>query len=63
MPDIGPAPHGNPARVGHSRAILCAEVFQRVVVSNALVGGFDFPFPALGRVRALGNGYAFEPVD
>lgn len=38
------------------------EVFQRIVASNALVGGFHFPFPAFGRVRAEGNGYAFEPT-
>ena len=38
------------------------EVFQRIVASNALVGGFHFPFPAFGRVKAAGNGYAFEPT-
>jgi glyoxylase-like metal-dependent hydrolase (beta-lactamase superfamily II) len=37
------------------------EVFQRIVASNALVGGFHFPFPAFGRMKAAGNGYAFEP--
>jgi glyoxylase-like metal-dependent hydrolase (beta-lactamase superfamily II) len=37
--------------------------FQRIVASNALVGGYHFPFPAFGRVKAQGNGYAFEPLS
>ena len=36
--------------------------FQRITARHALVGGFHFPFPALGRMAAVGNGYAFEPV-
>lgn len=38
------------------------EVFQRIVASNALVGGFHFPFPAFGDIAVAGNGYAFTPV-
>lgn len=38
------------------------EVLARIVGSNALVGGFHFPFPAFGRVAAAGNGYAFTPT-
>ena len=38
------------------------EVFQRIVSSNAMIGGFHFPFPAFGRAVASGNGYAFQPV-
>lgn len=38
------------------------EVFQRIVGSNAMVGGFHFPFPAFGRMAVQGNGYAFQPV-
>lgn len=38
------------------------EVFQRIVASNALVGGFHFPFPAFGRMKSAGSGYAFEPT-
>jgi glyoxylase-like metal-dependent hydrolase (beta-lactamase superfamily II) len=38
------------------------EVFQRIVQNNAMVGGFHFPFPAFGRMAAMGNGYAFQPV-
>ncbi len=38
------------------------EVFQRIVSSNAMVGGYHFPFPAFGRLAAQGNGYAFQPV-
>jgi glyoxylase-like metal-dependent hydrolase (beta-lactamase superfamily II) len=36
--------------------------FQRIVQSNALIGGFHFPFPAFGRAAAQGNGYAFQPM-
>jgi hypothetical protein len=28
-----------------------------------MVGGFHFPFPAMGRMAAAGSGYAFEPLD
>jgi glyoxylase-like metal-dependent hydrolase (beta-lactamase superfamily II) len=38
------------------------EVFQRITASNALMGGFHFPFPAFGRMAASGNGYAFQPM-
>ncbi|PIF18935.1 MULTISPECIES: MBL fold metallo-hydrolase [unclassified Acidovorax] len=38
------------------------EVFQRITTSNAMLGGFHFPFPAFGRVAAAGNGYAFQPA-
>jgi glyoxylase-like metal-dependent hydrolase (beta-lactamase superfamily II) len=37
-------------------------IFERVVASNAIVGGFHFPFPAFGRAVAQGNGYAFQPM-
>ena len=32
------------------------ETFQRIVASNAMVGGFHFPFPAFGRMVAGGPG-------
>ena len=38
-------------------------VFERVVASNAMLGGFHFPFPAFGRAVAAGRGYDFQPVD
>ena len=38
------------------------EVFQRIVASNAMVGGYHFPFPAFGRAVASGTGYEFQPV-
>lgn len=38
------------------------EMLARVAASNALVGGFHFPFPAFGRKTPAGSGYAFEPV-
>jgi glyoxylase-like metal-dependent hydrolase (beta-lactamase superfamily II) len=37
------------------------EMFQRIVDSKAMVGGFHFPFPALGRMAPSGQGYAFQP--
>jgi glyoxylase-like metal-dependent hydrolase (beta-lactamase superfamily II) len=39
------------------------ETFQRIVAGNAMVGGFHFPFPAMGRMAAAGAGYAFEPLS
>ena len=38
------------------------EMLARTVTSQSLVGGFHFPFPALGRMVAAGQGYAFEPL-
>lgn len=38
------------------------EILARIVTSQSLVGGFHFPFPALGRMVASGQGYAFEPM-
>jgi glyoxylase-like metal-dependent hydrolase (beta-lactamase superfamily II) len=37
-------------------------VFERVVARNAMVGGFHFPFPAMGRMARQGGGYAFQPI-
>ncbi|MFY3383681.1 MBL fold metallo-hydrolase [Paracidovorax sp. MALMAid1276] len=39
------------------------EVFARITASNAMLGGFHFPFPAMGRMAASGAGYAFEPAS
>ena len=36
--------------------------FERIVASKALVGGFHFPFPAVGSMEAVGAGYEFKPV-
>ncbi|MDC6166939.1 MBL fold metallo-hydrolase [Paucibacter sp. XJ19-41] len=38
------------------------EMFQRIVDNQALLGGFHFPFPALGRMAASSKGYAFRPI-
>ena len=38
------------------------EMFQRIVDSQAMLGGFHFPFPALGRMAVSGKGYAFQPI-
>lgn len=37
-------------------------VFDRIVARNAMVGGFHFPFPAMGRMVKSGNGFEFQPV-
>lgn len=37
-------------------------VLERAVARNAKVGGFHFPFPAMGRMVRSGNGYGFEPI-
>ncbi|MFO6419897.1 MBL fold metallo-hydrolase [Hylemonella sp. W303a] len=37
-------------------------VFEAVVKDKTLAGGFHFPFPAFGRIEALGQGYDFKPV-
>ena len=36
--------------------------FERIVASKAMVGGFHFPFPAIGRMATANAGYAFQPV-
>jgi hypothetical protein len=38
------------------------EMFNRIVESDSLVGGFHFPFPAFGRKVVAGNGFAFQPM-
>lgn len=38
------------------------EVFAQLVSQGGVVGGFHFPFPALGRMVPRGNGYAFEAM-
>lgn len=38
------------------------EMLARVAASNALVGGFHFPFPAFGRKTPAGDGYAFQAL-
>jgi glyoxylase-like metal-dependent hydrolase (beta-lactamase superfamily II) len=35
---------------------------SRIVATDALVGGFHFPFPAVGHLRAEGGGFSFEPI-
>ena len=32
----------------------------RAAADQGIVGGYHFPFPAFGRIKAEGNGYAFE---
>jgi glyoxylase-like metal-dependent hydrolase (beta-lactamase superfamily II) len=38
------------------------EMFERVIATQSMVGGFHFPFPAVGRMVAQGNGFAFQAV-
>lgn len=37
-------------------------IFDLAVKEKALVGGFHFPFPALGSLEPSGSGYQFKPV-
>lgn len=48
----------NPEEARHTRR----RVFEAVVKDKTLAGGFHFPFPAFGRIEALGQGYDFKPV-
>lgn len=36
--------------------------FLKKLEPNALVGGFHFPFPAIGRLKEAEQGYSFEPL-
>ncbi len=38
-------------------------IFDMLARDNTLAGGFHFPFPAMGRLVASGNGYQFQPVS
>ncbi len=38
------------------------QAFERIVSRQALVGGFHFPFPAVGRMAVQGSGYRFDPL-
>ena len=37
-------------------------LFDRAVSDNALVTGYHFPFPAVGKIVADGAGYTFVPA-
>ena len=39
-----------------------AKLFDRVVADKALVTGYHFPFPAVGKIVADGAGYTFVPA-
>lgn len=36
--------------------------FARIAANQSMLGGYHFPFPAMGRIQAEGNGYAFQPA-
>jgi glyoxylase-like metal-dependent hydrolase (beta-lactamase superfamily II) len=38
------------------------KVFEMIVNEKMMAGGYHFPFPAFGKIEALGNGYDFKPV-
>ena len=38
------------------------QLLQRAVDNDALIHGFHFPFPGLGRIRESGDGWRFEPM-
>ncbi len=37
-------------------------IFESLVRDKSVVGGFHFPFPAIGTMEAAGNGYQFKPL-
>ena len=37
-------------------------LFDQLVKDKTLIGGFHFPFPALGTLEIAGNGYQFKPL-
>lgn len=39
------------------------KVFDMVVADKAMVGGYHFPFPAMGEMQAMGKGYDFKPLQ
>ena len=38
------------------------DVLARMVEQGGIVGGYHFPFPAIGRIEAAVTGYAFDPI-
>jgi hypothetical protein len=38
------------------------KLFNRVVSDKALVTGYHFPFPAVGKIVTDGAGYTFAPA-
>lgn len=37
-------------------------IFDQLVKDKTAMGGFHFPFPAIGTLEAAGNGYQFKPM-
>lgn len=37
-------------------------IYDQIIRDKLMVGGFHFPFPALGHIEAAGSGYRFHPV-
>jgi hypothetical protein len=37
-------------------------VFDALVDNKTTMGGFHFPFPAMGTIEAAGNGYQFKAM-
>ena len=38
------------------------KTFEMLVKDKMMAGGFHFPFPAFGRIEAVGTGFEFKPV-
>lgn len=47
---------------GSMSALTRRGLFSRAVRDEALVAAYHFPFPALGRIRAAGDVFGWEPV-
>ncbi len=37
-------------------------IYDQVIRDKMMLGGFHFPFPAMGTIEVAGNGYAFKPL-
>ncbi|MFN4102738.1 MAG: hypothetical protein ACK4GB_00190 [Tepidimonas sp.] len=37
-------------------------IYDQIIRDKLMVGGFHFPFPALGHIETAGSGYRFNPV-
>ena len=47
---------------GLSAGLTRRRSFDKLVKATLAMGGFHFPFPALGTLEASGTGYQFKPM-
>lgn len=46
----------------HAALAVRTQVLSQIARADSLVGGFHFPFPAIGHLRPEGQGFTLEPV-